>query len=81
MATMSACEARTRFAELLDRIERGETIVITRRGRPVAKLAPVEHSRREEISEAVDRLEAFRRSGPRVSHRELMSWIQDGHKY
>lgn len=63
MATISAREARTHLAKLLDRIERGETIVITRRGRPVARLAPVEDSRHEEISEAVD---ASRHSGGAV---------------
>jgi prevent-host-death family protein len=33
-------EAKTHFSALLDRVERGEEIVITRHGRPVAKLVP-----------------------------------------
>jgi prevent-host-death family protein len=33
---VAAHEAKAHFSELLDRIERGEEIVITRRGRPVA---------------------------------------------
>lgn len=38
-------DARTSFSKLLDRAERGEEIVITRHGRPVALLgpAPAEH--------------------------------------
>lgn len=35
---VGASEARSRLSALLDRIEAGETIVITRRGRPVARL-------------------------------------------
>lgn len=35
---VGAHEAKTRLAELLDRVERGEEIVITRHGRPVARL-------------------------------------------
>lgn len=31
-------EAKNRLSELLDKAERGEEIIITRRGRPVAKL-------------------------------------------
>lgn len=33
-------EARARLAELVDRVERGETVVITRSGREVARLGP-----------------------------------------
>lgn len=33
-------EARARLAELVDRAERGETVVITRGGREVARLGP-----------------------------------------
>jgi antitoxin (DNA-binding transcriptional repressor) of toxin-antitoxin stability system len=36
---IGAHDAKTRLAELLDRVERGEEIVITRHGRPVAKLS------------------------------------------
>ena len=37
---VSAAEAKAHLSELLDRVERGEEIVITRRGRPVAVLRP-----------------------------------------
>jgi len=36
--TVSVAEARARFSELLDAAEAGETVVITRRGEPVAEL-------------------------------------------
>ena len=35
---MSALEAKTLFGELLNRVERGEEIVITRHGRPIARV-------------------------------------------
>jgi prevent-host-death family protein len=37
---VSAREANQRFSELLGRAAEGETVVITRRGKPVAQLAP-----------------------------------------
>jgi prevent-host-death family protein len=40
MARVGASEAKTHFAHLLQRVERGEEITITRRGRAVARLVP-----------------------------------------
>ena len=40
MREVGAFEAKNRLGALLDRVERGEEIVITRRGKPVAKLVP-----------------------------------------
>lgn len=38
-AEVSVAEAKAHLSELLDRVERGEEIVITRRGKPVAKVS------------------------------------------
>ena len=40
MRTLPSSNAKARFAELLDDVERGETVVITRHGRPVARIVP-----------------------------------------
>jgi prevent-host-death family protein len=40
MSTVTALEAKTRFGELLDRVARGEEIVITRHDKPVARIVP-----------------------------------------
>jgi prevent-host-death family protein len=42
MTTVGAFEAKTHLAALLDRVERGEEVVITRRGKPVARLVAAE---------------------------------------
>lgn len=43
MKTITATEAARRFADLLDSIEKeGESYLITRRGRPVARVVPVD---------------------------------------
>jgi prevent-host-death family protein len=42
MREIGAFEAKSRLGQLLDQVEHGEEIVITRRGRPVARLTPVE---------------------------------------
>ena len=40
MREVSTFEAKNRLGALLDRVERGEEIVIIRRGKPIAKLVP-----------------------------------------
>jgi prevent-host-death family protein len=40
MAEIGAFEAKNTLSALLDRVERGEEIVITRHGNPVARLIP-----------------------------------------
>lgn len=40
MRVMTATEASRKFSDLLDAIERGETITITRGNRPVAEIGP-----------------------------------------
>lgn len=45
MRTAGIREARQNFAELLADVTRGRQVLITDRGRPVARLIPVESSR------------------------------------
>ncbi len=40
MQTIGAFDAKTHLSELLQRVERGEEITITRHGKPVARLVP-----------------------------------------
>lgn len=42
MASVNVHEAKTHLSRLLERVERGETVVIARAGRPVARLVPLE---------------------------------------
>ena len=41
---VGAFEAKTHLSELLQRVERGERVTITKHGRPVAQLVPIEDS-------------------------------------
>jgi prevent-host-death family protein len=40
MIRVGAVQARKTWSTLLDRVDRGEAIIITRRGKPVAQLVP-----------------------------------------
>jgi prevent-host-death family protein len=46
MDSINVHAAKTHLSRLLDRVERGEEILIARNGMPVARLAPIEPTRR-----------------------------------
>ena len=81
MTTVSAYEAKTRLPRLLRAAERGETVIITRHGKPVAQLGPVEDKRREEVAEVIARMKRARARRPKVTVEEILAWRHEGHKY
>lgn len=85
MREIAASQAKTHLAELLQAVERGETIAITRHGRRIARLVPEEQQRRQDIEEAIDEIqrlarERLKKFGP-VSVEEIIASIHEGHKY
>ncbi|HXT51995.1 MAG TPA: type II toxin-antitoxin system prevent-host-death family antitoxin [Thermoanaerobaculia bacterium] len=82
MSTVTAFEAKTRFGELLERVSRGEEVVITRHDRPVARLVPVGAHRIEDVRRAVQGLrdlqEETRASGVELSDGEVRAAIEEG---
>jgi prevent-host-death family protein len=81
MTTVSAYEAKTHLPRLLRAAERGETVIITRHGKPVAQLGPVQQRRGFDMAEATASLEALRRRLPKIPLEELLSARHEGHKY
>jgi len=53
---VQASAAKTHLPQLLDEVERGETIIITRRGRRIARIVPETGLRQQEISQAIDNI-------------------------
>ena len=49
MDTVGAYDAKTHLPRLLDQVEAGASILITKHGRPVARLVPVRHSRADTV--------------------------------
>ena len=82
MATVGAYEAKTHLSELLERVKKGERIVITKHGTPIAELVPVESSPQQiQVREANERMKEWRKThGIKATHEEIMSWIHEGRK-
>jgi prevent-host-death family protein len=56
---VGAYEAKTHLPALLERVERGEQITITRHGKPIARLVPIGEADLVKRREAVERLKEF----------------------
>jgi prevent-host-death family protein len=83
MAKVTAFEAKTRFGELLERVARGEEVVITRHDKPVARLIPEGAQRLDEVRRSIQGLRDLqqrirRRSKAKLSPREVRSAIEEG---
>ncbi len=61
MATVTLVEAKSHLSKLLDKVESGQEVVITRHGRAVAHLLPVSRPK-----QPVRSLAAFRARMPRL---------------
>lgn len=81
MKTVGVYEAKAQFSRLLEAVERGATIAITRHGKPIAQLCPVSvvPDGREQV---IEEIRAFGRE-----HRgalrglRLKDLIEDGRRY
>jgi prevent-host-death family protein len=64
---ISASEANQRFSEMLRQVANGESFTVTSRGRPVARVIPVEHDdQQRKIERLLDyvRTLPIRHAGP-----------------
>jgi prevent-host-death family protein len=69
--TVGAYEAKTKFSELIARAEKGESFVVTKNGRPVARITPVPTFDREKARQAAEKIRALLAAqGPPVSEGE-----------
>jgi len=75
---VGAYEAKTKFSELLDKVEAGEQVVITRNGKPVARLVPAEKKRRMTPAEAVEEIRRLRKQVKPATKAEIRAWIEEG---
>ena len=81
MREIQASEAKAHLPQLLDEVERGETIVITRHGRAIARIVPEAQRRQEEIDRAIETIKALRQRTGKITADEILSARHEGHKY
>jgi prevent-host-death family protein len=80
VANVGSFEAKTHLSALLERVQQGEEITITKHGVPVARLVPIAADPKDRKS-AIEALRAFGRGrhlGPGETVRDL---IEEGRRY
>jgi prevent-host-death family protein len=77
MLTINLAQARARLSELLDKVEAGEDVVITRRGRAVAQILPVLHPKQPLPFEELAAFRATMKRRRRPSAK-LLRHLRDG---
>ena len=78
---VQASEAKTHFARLLNEVERGEMIIITRHGQAIARIVPEARVRQQEIERAIEDIKELRKQKGSVTREEILAWRHAGHKY
>ena len=61
MITVGAFEAETHLSSLLERVAEGEEVVITKHGKPVARLVSALQIDRERVNQAFEKLKLLRK--------------------
>jgi len=83
MSEHSISEARRNLSALIERARAGESVVITRRGKPLAELNPARSARKPAPAESQRydaewfRTHAVKRVGPQVDAGTLVSQMRD----
>ncbi|MGD0139119.1 MAG: type II toxin-antitoxin system prevent-host-death family antitoxin [Tepidisphaeraceae bacterium] len=83
MVRIATKEARDHFAELVLRASRGETILITESGQPVAKLISVDNAQQGLLTheQVLLSLRDIRSRTTLAPHESLKDLIAEGRKY
>jgi len=79
---IGAFEAKTHFSKILEQVERGDDFIITKRGKPVAKITPVEQEKKMTYKEAIEALREMRKLYKgKPGEDNIKDLINDGRKY
>jgi prevent-host-death family protein len=81
MREIQASAAKVHLPQLLDDVERGETLIITRHGRRIARIVPEADRRQEEVDRALAGIREIRRRTGRITVSELLSARDEGRRF
>lgn len=80
MKEVGAFEAKTRLGQLLDLVEAGEEVIITRRGKAVARLTPPDMAFDRDRSRRAAQTIRERRKGVTLAGLDIKALIDEGRR-
>lgn len=78
--TFQASEAKTHFLRILDDVERGDTVFITRHGKRIARIQPEAEIRVETVQQAFEQMRELRKRTGRMSLKEILTARDEGRR-
>lgn len=81
MRDIQASDAKTHLPQILDEVERGESVRITRHGRPIARIVPEPDRRQAEVESALSNIKALGRRMGKITLDEIRAFRDEGRKY
>jgi len=80
MEAFQASEAKTQFLRILDDVERGQSFIITRHGKTIARICPEPQIEIHRARQAFANIRALRELNGRVTVNELLSARDEGRR-
>jgi prevent-host-death family protein len=82
MKSVGCYEAKTHLPRLLSQVEKGETITITKRGKPIARIVPAEDRPARDVASVIREFRAYSRQQActlgKLSIKEIKAMTEEG---
>lgn len=80
MQTIQASEAKTHFLRILDEVERGKSVIITRHGKPIARIQPEKEFDADRAKQAFEDIRELRKRVRPMTVDEILSARDEGRR-
>jgi len=81
METIGVFEAKTNLSGILERVATGESIIISKRGVPVAVISPAKPEKNDKRKAAIEAIKKFRKGRKGMSAEEIIELINEGRRF
>ena len=82
MKSVGSYEAKTHLPRLLSQVAKGESITITKRGKPIARIVPAEAHAQQDVASVIQEFRAYSKQQARtlgkLSIREIKEMTAEG---
>jgi prevent-host-death family protein len=82
MKSVGSYEAKTHLPRLLSQVEKGESITITKRGKPIARIVPAEEPPQRDVASVIREFRAYSQQQARtlgnLSIRQIKEMTEEG---